>query len=848
MRFRSLLGRASARYFSRHPWQFGLTLLGIALGVSVVTAVELASQSARRAFELSSEAVLGRTSHQIVGGTRGVPERIYVELRTRLGSLPAAPIIEAPVRGGDNQKVSLTLLGVDPLNEADFRGFLSVTPEQRAGGILLAEPMATALSKSTASRLGLKPGDRLALMVNGRRVELPVALLLSPASELQRQGLENLVLTDLSTAQDVLGSAGYLSRIDLRIPGGEGGDDLLNQVRALIPAGARVIETGARTRAGRQMTRAFELNLFMLGLLALVVGMFLIFNAMSFSVVQRRPLIGRLRVLGATRREIFLLVLGEAAVFGLAGAAAGIVIGTVLAQELLALVTRTINDLYYSLEVSKVNLSPGILAEPLLLGVLGALVAALLPAVEAAGAPPRLALQRHELERRSRKLLPAVSAAGGLCLLAALLCVAWPQGDLKAAFAALFLTMFGFALLAPGAMVLALGILRPGAAAAGGDIASLALRGVGKRVSRTGVAVAALMVAVATTAGVGVMVDSFRNSVIDWLGLTLRADFYISVPGVGKLRSMAPETIRRVRDTPGVAETSLGRRIFLESELGELETLAIEMAEKSYDGFRIVSESRERAWRAFDEGNGVLISEPVAWRSGKGPGDTLALLTEEGLVPFQVAGVFRDYSTDRGMLLMSRATFVRYWKDEGITTIGVYAEAGADPAELRRRLDRAASGDQALYMNDAASIRTLSLEVFDRTFTITSVLRLLAVLIAFVGILSALMAIQLELGREFAVLRALGLTRAQLFGIAEAQTGVLGLVAGVLALPLGVLLALLLVEVVNRRSFGWSMSFQVDPALLVNALLLSLAASLLAGLYPAYRIARTSPAEVLREE
>jgi putative ABC transport system permease protein len=746
--FSPLLGRASVRYFGRHPWQFGLTLLGIALGVSVVTAVELASQSARRAFELSSEAVLGRTTHQIVGGIRGIPEQTYVDLRTRLGSVPAAPIIEAPVRSDDDKKVSLTLLGVDPLNEAGFRGFLSAAPDKPAEGTLLLEPMATALSKSTAARLGLETGGALALMVNGRHVELPVALLLSPASELQRQGLENVVLTDLSTAQEVLGNAGYLTRIDLRIPRGERGNSVLDRLRELIPAGARVIETGARTRANGQMTRAFELNLFMLGLLALVVGMFLIFNAMSFSVVQRRPLIGRLRVLGATRREVFFLVLGEAAVFGLVGAAAGLLIGTVLAHELLALVTRTINDLYYSIEVAKVNLSAAILIKSLLLGVLGALAAALLPAVEAAGAPPRLALQRHEIERRGRKLLPAVSGAGGICLLAALLFIAWPQGDLNAAFAALFLTMFGFALLAPGAMVLALRISRPVVAAAGGDIASLALRGVGKHMSRTGVAVAALMVAVATTAGVAVMVDSFRNSVIDWLGLTLRADFYISVPGVGNVRSMAPEIISRVRETQGVAELSLGRRIFLESELGEVETLAIEMAQKSYDGFRIVSKNQTQAWRAFDEQNGVLISEPIAWRSAKGAGDTIALLTQKGLVPFQVAGVFRDYSTDRGMVLMSRATFMRYWKDGGITTIGVYAAAGTDPVELRRRLDRAASGDQALSINDAASIRKLSLEVFDRTFTITNVLRLLAVVIAFVGILSALMAIQLELGRR----------------------------------------------------------------------------------------------------
>ncbi|MDH3316611.1 MAG: FtsX-like permease family protein, partial [Gammaproteobacteria bacterium] len=728
-----------------------------------------------------------------------------------------------------------------------FRGHLGIASKRRAQAKLITEPMTAALSDSTAARLGLEPGDVLALNINGRRVELEIALLLAPRTALERQGLENVVLTDIATAQDILDNAGYLTRIDLIVSDPGGGSGVLDRLRALIPSGARLVETGPRTRATAQMTRAFDLNLYMLGLLALVVGMFLIFNAMSFSVVQRRALIGRLRVLGTTRREVFFLVLMEAAVFGLAGAVLGLIIGALLAQQLLGLMAQTINDLYYSVQVSEVSLSPAILFKSLLLGIGGALVAAVLPAIEAAHAPPRLALQRHELERRGRKLLPLVSAGGVALLLFSLAAVFWPGGGLGAAFAALFFMVFGFALLAPGAMVVAMRLLSPIAASVGGDIASLALRGVGRHMSRTGVAVAALMVAVAATAGVAVMVDSFRHSVSDWLGRTLRADIYMSVPGVGNLRSISPETIQRVRNTDGVSNLSLGRRLTLESETGEVEALAIEMAEQSYAGFKIISENPEQAWAAFDEENAVLVSEPIALRSGIAVGGGVTLLTEKGLLPFKVAGIFRDYSTDRGLVLMSRATFVSYWMDEGITTIGVYVLPGTDLAELRSRLE-AAAGDQALFINDAASIRELSMEVFDRTFTITNVLRLLAVIIAFVGILSALMAIQLELGREFAVLRALGLTRAQLFGIAEAQTGVLGLVAGLLALPLGVLLSLMLVEVINRRSFGWSMSFEVDPALLGNALALSLCAALLAGLYPAYRIATTSPAEVLREE
>ena len=846
--FPSLIGRASVRYFRHHPWQFGLTLVGIALGVAVVSAVDLASQSARRAFELSSDAVLGRTSHQIVGVSRGVPESVYVELKTTMGDLPAAPVIEAPVRTPGSDVRRLTLMGVDPLAELSFRGRLAATSRRGTQMTLLVEPMSVALSESTAARLGVGLGERLAVIVNGRQVQLRVALLMSPRRALERQGLENLLIADLSTAQAALGNPGYLTRIDLKVETGVREVAVLDRVRALLPSGSRIVATGARTRATAEMTRAFDLNLYMFGLLALVVGMFLIFNAMTFSVLQRRALIGRLRALGATRREILGLVLLEATVLGLAGALLGLVLGTLLAQKLVVLIAQTINDLYYSVHVSGAAASPWILAKCLALGVAGSLLAAALPALEAARTPPGLSLTRFELERKGRSLLPVITIAGLVFLVASALIISWPRGNLAAGFVALFLLVLGFALLAPYAMVVLLRIVQPLAGRMGGDLARVAVRGVGAHLSRTGVAVAALMVAIAATAGVGVMVDSFRRSVDDWLSLTLRADIYISVPGVGNLRAMGPEAIARIRETPGVAELSMGRRLQIEMDDGQVDVLAIHMAPQSYAGFRLLTGEPTRTWRQFDEAGAVLVSEPFAWRRRVEPGQSVRLLTASGFRAFEVAGVYRDYGSDQGVVLMSRQTFARYWKDAAVTTLGVYAEPGADLAALRGLLEVAARGEQSLDIHSTGAIRALSLEVFDRTFTITNVLRLLAVVIAFVGILSALMAIQLELGREFAVLRALGLTRAQLFGIAQSQTGLLGLAAGLLALPLGVLLALILVEVINRRAFGWSLDFHVDPGLLAQALALSVCAALLAGIYPAYRIAVTPPAEVLREE
>lgn len=843
-----LLALASARYFQRHPWQFGLTLIGIALGVAVVSAVDLASQSARRAFALSNDAVLGTTSHQIVGSAAGLPESLYAAIRTRLPEIPAAPVIEAPVRTADSRRLGLTLMGVDPFAETGFRPHLTGEGGRRAQASLLTVPMAAALSASTASRLDIEPGDEFELMVNGRRVALRMSVRISAESVLLSQGLSNLIITDISTAQIALRSPGTLTRVDLRIPPGAGESETLAAVAGLLPPGARIVATGQRTRATLQMTRAFELNLFMMGLLAVVVGMFLIFNAMSFSVLQRRSLFGRLRVIGATRREIFALIMFEAAVLGIAGAIVGSLMGILLAQELVVLMSRTINDLYYRVEVAGVSISGLLLAKAVALGVAGALLAALGPALEAARTRPVAALTRFSLERHGKTALPFLMAAGAVCLLISAAIVIWSGDALGPGYVALFCLVIGFALIAPGAMYGLLKLFQPLAAAAAGDLGRIAARGISAHLSRTGIAVAALMIAIAATVSVASMVDSFRRSVDDWLTLTLRADMYVSVPGEGNFRAMAPEIIERVRKTPGVKNMSMGRRLHVESESGPVEVLAIDMAPQSYAGFRIISGEAERAWQAFDEASAVLVSEPLAFRRNLEPGQRIALLTPSGLRSFQVSGVYRDYSSDRGVALMSRETFVRFWEDPGITTLGVYAGAGVDRAGLRERVEDAAGGEQALVVSDTGTIRRLSLEVFDRTFTITTVLRLLAVAIAFVGVLSALMGIQLELGREFAVLRALGLTRAQLFGIAESQTGVLGFIAGLLAIPLGFLLAYVLVTVINRRSFGWSMDFHMAPSLIAEALLLSVCAALLAGLYPAYRIAVTPPATVLRQE
>lgn len=851
------LARSSLRYAWRHPWQLGLALLGIALGVAVVVAIDLANASARHAFDLSRQAVFGRTTHEILGGPAGLPQAVYARLRVEGIVEQAAPVVVGHLTFASEPGRSLELFGVDPFAEGEFRPWLGDLAQAGAGrsrhesaalGELLTRPGSVLVSASLARAAHLTPGERIPIEVGGRRREVTLIGLIEPRNALSRTALSDLVVTDISTAQDLLAIQGRLSRIDLILPAGARGRGMRARIRAELPPGASVVSAGSRSRAAAQMTAAFELNLFMLSLLALVVGIFLIYNTMTFSVIQRRALIGSLRALGVTRREILVLILAEAALLAVLGTLAGLGLGVGLAELLVGMVARTISDLYFSVSVSQVYVAPGVLWLGAALGLGAVLAAALVPALEATRVPPRAALARSEIEARARRLVPRAALAAVLVLAASGALLGVPGGGLAAAFAALFGMIAGFTLLAPLAVVVLVWVLRPFASALGGSLGALSVRGVAASLSRTAVAIAALAVALSATVGVGLMVDSFRQSVVSWLHTTLRADIYVSVPGAGVPVPLDSDLIARLRAVRGVSAVSLGRSVRVQSPAGSVEVIALRPAPQSHAGFRFLEGEPADIWPAFAHAGAVIVSGPYSYHHDVHRGGTVRLRTEQGMHAFPVAGVFQDYGSEQGVVMMSHATFERYWHAPGYTSVGVYAAPGVDLHTLIARLQAAAGGEQALRIRSNRAIRQASLQIFDRTFTITLVLRLLATVVAFVGVLSALMALQLERGREVAVLRACGLTQGQVWGLVGAQSGVMGLIAGLLALPLGLVLALLLIVVINHRSFGWTLGVHLAPGIFVEALVLACAAALLAGLYPAYRMARTPPGLAMRED
>jgi putative ABC transport system permease protein len=847
--------KTSLRHLLKHPWQAGLALLGVALGVAVVVSIDLANDSARRAFALSTEAAAGRTTHQIVGGPRGLDEALYRRVRIELGIRASAPIVEGYATAPDHPGLTLHILGIDPLAEGPLRPYLAPGgADFSSQAQFLTTPGAAMISLDTAraNDLGVEAGrdTPLRLRIGTRTERATIVGLLEPADDASRRALDGLLIVDISTAQEWLDSIGRLSEIDLILPEGAAGDAAAQRIAAILPPGAQLTRPALRAEATQQMTAAFELNLSALSMLALIVGMFLIYNTITFSVVQRRGAIGTLRCLGVTRGQIFMLVLAEALAIGLLGSLAGLALGVALGRGLVGLVTRTINDLYFVVSVRDIAIGAGPLVKGFLLGLIATLTAAAVPALEATSTPPRTVLRRSSYEERVRRAVPIAAAGGALLLALGGGLLAIPSQNLILSFTALFAITMGAAALTPLVTLVLMRAARPALGALFGLLGRMAARDVVASLSRTSVAIAALMIAVSVTIGVGLMVGSFRQTVVRWLDVSLRSDVYVSAPGVSAGRAgspLPPALIERISRAPGVARARRYHRVTVGSPSGPTAIIALEVGEQDRSSFQLVGGDPAAAWAGFARGE-ALISEPLAYRRGLGPGDNITLLTDHGERPFRIAGTFYDYGSDQGAVMIDLAAYQANWDDRTISSLGLYAAPGVDVDALVQRLRGLVDADRAINIRSNRALREASLQVFDRTFAITTVLQMLATIVAFVGILAALMALQLERTRELGMLRATGLTPRQLWGVVISQTGLMGLTAGLLALPVGVALAAVLVFVINKRSFGWTLLFELDGGLLAQALLVAVAAALLAGLYPAWRMSRTAPALALREE
>lgn len=839
----SVLNRASRNFLWRHPWQLVLALVGIALGVAVVVAIELAMESALSAFDQSRKAFSGTATHRIVAGDGGLDEKLYTRLRVEQGIQQLSPIVSGHVRLTSD---SFKLIGIDPFVEKSFQ---SAWQQQYSDdgflARLIAEPGTALTSEQTAARLHLKVDDEITVKTGNGEHRLKIIALLSPPQAISEQALSGLIITDIATAQEVLGLFGRLSSIDALID--DDASETLARIRQVLPANVLLLSADSQSQAMREMTRAFSINLKALGLFSLLVGLFLIYNTMTFLVVQRRRLIGSLRAMGVTRRQIFNLIINEAFWLAIAGTAIGIALGIMLAQGLLHLISGTLNAVYFRIDAASLMITPAQLGKGILLGIGATLLAVLPPALEATRLPPMTVLIRSQLESGVRRLIKVTGLAGGLFMLAGLALALWSGKSVALGLVGIFLLLFGFALLTPVFTLMVMNLVERVFGRISGILGRLPARMVSAEISRTGIAIAALMMAVAATIGMDLMIGSFRQTVQEWLQSALRADLYVSLPGEKTPAAASGDHGLKAKlaahGDVQMLSSLLATNLIANDELTKVSVY--ELNPQARRGFTFKQAAAGTVWDRFEREQTLIVSEPYAYHHDVKVGQIIMLRTEENVQPFEVIAIEADYS-DQGHLVMSRRNYERYWPDLGYSGIGVYAKPGVDLKRLEDQLGQRLKAPQSIQSNRA--IYEASMDLFEQTFTITETLRWLSAIIAFVGVFSALMALQFERTRQLGVLRAIGVTPAQLTVLIIGETGLMGLAAGLFAVPVGYIVAYVLIFVIYLRSFGWTMAFHMNAAVVYQGLALAFGAALLAGVLPALKMMRTRPAEALRNE
>jgi putative ABC transport system permease protein len=829
----------------REAMRTTLTILGIAVGVAVVVAIALSNQSALRAFQESVDAVSGRANYQIVSDV-GLSEDVLLALQPFWGSgVRFAPVIDIEGIVEPSQE-PIRLLGVDLLSDLHFRDYryasvVTSAHESAATYLSLFRDDSIVIPASFAREHALRLGSPLTLDIKGIRRTMIVRGLLEahgPATAFNGA----IAIADIAAAQASFDLTGRLSRIDLIVPD----DSMIPAIERVLPASARIERPARRNERVEKMLRAFRVNLFALAGVALLVGMFLVYNTVLISILRRRRDVGVLKTLGTSVRMIFGAFLLEGLVFGLAGSVAGVALGRGLAWLILRMIGRTINALYVRSTPEAVVLTPGIIAAGVAVGTILSLLSAIQPSIEAAHVRPNLLLSGVERRWRSsdsKKGASAPAIAIVSFIIAALLSrlPAW-NGIAVAGYIAVLFVVAGFSVMAPMIVTAASNLLRVPYRAGFGIVGELASASIPASLRRTSIAAAALSLAIGMMVAVALMVGSFRETVRVWVDQTVSSDLWLR-PSKGLSNADAalfPNAISAdLAKVPFIAafDRARGRGASYGDARITVASGDLDVAARFGDLPMIAPRSSAEALRNAVARNGVVVSESFSLKYDKGVGDDVMLTTLRGRHSFPITGVYRDYSSDLGTVVMHRPLYTRMFGDDAINTIIIYLKQGVDRDAARRQLEAVFGPKYHAFAVMNAEIRGEVMKIFDQTFLITYALLAVAIVVAVLGVINTLAALILERTRELALLRVLGMSIAEVRRMLVLESSVLGLTSTAAGLAMGYVLSWILIYVINKQSFGWTIAFHTPVRLIAASLAVTFVASLVAGLVPS-RLAR----------
>lgn len=816
--------------------------MSLALGVAVFLAIQLANRGALESFRAAADLTTGRAHLEVRGD---LDETLFPRIRDTPGVRSASPIVEGLVTLEDFPGEYLRIIGIDPFLSAPFSTYRL---EDSNGGdpdleSWLREPGRIAVMASWMAELGIDDGRPLRVLAGEGRAMLTPAFRVDP-QEAAGRAANRAGVMDIGWAQELLGRPGRLTSVALLLDDESKWREVAAAIDAIVPGDVIVAPPAARNDDMRAMVAAFQLNLTAMSLVSVVVGMFLIFNSVSASVVRRQREIAILRAAGATRREVRGLFLAEAGIEALAGATIGILAAPWLARLASIPVAATVTSLYEVVTASAEPLGPVQVFTGYGVGLGAALLAAWLPAREAAAVEPARILHR---ESNNRVFAPRLDyccwLSAGLLTAAALAGWAALAGGPKfLGFLSAGLVLAGFSAMVPiGAQVVARTARR-----AGGVMVRLAADHFARSLHRNGVTIAALSAAVAMAVAVTVMIHSFRASVVRWVGNTLTADLYVAPAAneVGGLHATLPEdVVQAVRRDPRVKEVGTFREFSVRMPGGPV-SLAV-VSGPARGQLEFLPGPDTRAAEAFAEGRAVAVSESYVSRFGRPA--TVTIDTPSGKRDFAVCGVYRDYTRDRGTILMPAALHATAWDDTRLHSLSITMHDPADApgfaAGLRKNFP-----DAVLAVYDNASLKRRVFEIFEQTFSVTLALRGVAVIVAVVGITFSMTILVSEREREIGVLRSVGASRRQVLAGVLGESSLVGITSSLCGLACGAVLAMVLTWVVNKAFFGWSiaLTYPLAQLLLTPLWLVPIAAA--AAWLPAWRAARIPPAAAVRFE
>ena len=840
------------------------TVLGVALGVAVVIAIQLTNQSSVRGFETALETVAGKAAIEIVG-TAGIDETVLPELGWLREFGRASPVIEGEMalvqgtEGNVRRAEALRVLGVDILRDLTLRDYLMGAAASPDGSIatdteveltpqrfleLLTSPQSVVITEKLARRRGFGVGSEIQLMA-GDRVNTYVVRGLLKDEGPARVMDGSFVLMDIAAAQLAFARLGRIDRIDVQLTGSPDSDAIdtaVSGIASRVPAGLTAQRPSRRGQQVERMLAAFHTNLTALSWVALVVGLFLVYNTVTISVIARRDEIGTLRALGVTRGQVLLLFLGEAAVLGVAGTLLGIALGRVLAEAAVRLTSATVSTLYIATAAGTPQLTWALVALAFAVGFPLALVAAWLPAREASLMSPTAAIRGHDQLasrvrlRASSLIVPIIvlAAAGGLALLGPV------DGRPVFGYLSSFVTIIGASLCVPAIVYVLARMVRTPLRRLLGVEGLLAHANLSAAIPRLSISIAALAVALSMTVAVVVMIGSFRDTVVYWVGQTLQADLFIGPgirPTVGSEQTLSPAVTAAVAAHPEVDAVDSARNL----DFVYQDNIVV-LAAGSFDVilsrgsllFKEPADGRDALRRALAS-EPVIVSEAFSNKYGTKPGDTLTLQTPAGPRQFPVAAVYYDYAVERGVIVMDHRTLTAHFGQMPPSGLAAYLKPGADPEKVRAEILESLDEGHRAFIYTNRALRAEVLRIFDSTFAITYALEIIAVIVAMLGVAATLFTLVVERQRELTILRLVGALRSQVRRAVVIEAALIGGISQAIGLGVGLLLAVILVYVINVQSFGWTIQFRVPVAFLAQISVAVVIATALAGLYPARR-------------